>query len=120
MLFVDQHQAARRNAEENWLAYQRGKQYRVEKQAHGGDRKSEAVKSSDQVSGKTDHLIPTAARIAAVSGVKPITIRRDADFAAAVDVLVADSAPMARLLEQPNKTAVIKVAKLPEAPPPRP
>ena len=35
----------------------------------------------------------TAEKIAAVSGVSPRTIKNDAHFAEAVDVLVADSAP---------------------------
>ena len=74
----------------------RGKQYRAEKKQQGapvGNRNAE--KQTDQVSGKPDHIVLTAARIALASGVKPITVRRDADFSAAVDVLVADSAPMA-------------------------
>ena len=95
---------ARRNAEENWLAYQRGRQYRIEKQAHGGDRKSEAVKSKGNESQEPCPLIEkTAEKIAAVSGVCPRTIKNDAHFAEAVDVLVADSAPIAtRSLEQPR------------------
>ena len=37
----------------------------------------------------------TAEKIAAVAGVSPRTIKNDAHFAEAVDVLVADSVPMA-------------------------
>lgn len=116
LLFVDQHQSARRNAEENWLAYQRGKQYRTEKQAHGAPvgNNNRAIQRGNE-SQKPCPFEKTAEKIAAVSGVSPRTIKNDANFAEAVDVLVADSAPMARLLEQTNRTAVIKVAKLPEA-----
>ena len=88
----------------NWLAYQRGRQYRAEKKQQGGTGANQyTVEQSGQVSGKTDHSAKNADRIALASGVKPITVRRDADYSEAIDVLVADSAPIAtRSLEQPR------------------
>lgn len=115
LLFVDQHQAARRNAEENWLAYQRGKQYRAEKKTKAEAGAIGGAASKGNESQEACPCLPTTAeKIAAVSGVSPRTIKNDANYFDAVDALVADSAPMARLLEQ-KKTAVVKVAKLPEA-----
>ena len=96
MAYCETCGSGRSNADENWLAYQRGRQYRVEKKQQGGTGANQyTVEQSGQVSGKTDHSAKTADRIALASGVKPITVRRDADFSAAVDVLVADSVPMA-------------------------
>ena len=82
------------------LAYQRGKQYRTEKQAHGaepGGRGNQYTVVRGNESQKPCPLPKTAEKIAAVSGVSSRTIKNDANFAEAVDVLVADSAPMARL-----------------------
>ncbi len=69
------------------LSYLRGLQYRQEKKAHGGDRKT-GEKSIPQNEG----LIFTAAKLAKKHGVSRATIERDAKFAEAVDV-VAEALP---------------------------
>ena len=85
----------------------RGKQYRTEKQdahARPGNENAKRGGNESQKPCPRDSE-KTAEKIAAVSGVSPRTIKNDAHFAEAVDVLVADSVPMARLLEQTNRTA---------------
>ena len=57
--------------------------------------------------------LPTADKVAAESGVAARTVKNDAAFAAAVDVLVEAGAPKQRVMEQP-KAAVVKAAKLPD------
>ena len=90
------HKAGLRGMRKRRQKVKRGKQYRTEKKQQGGTGANQyTVEQSGQVSGKTDHSAKTADRIALASGVKPITVRRDADYSEAIDVLVADSAPIA-------------------------
>lgn len=74
------HQLGRRNPTPEQMAYYRGKQYQLEKQAHGGQ-----VPGS---SGKTYHS-KTEEKLAHEHEVSPKTIRNDATFAAAVDTVAA-------------------------------
>ena len=75
----------------------RGKQYRTEKQdahARPGNENAKRGGNESQKHCPRDSE-KTAEKIAAVAGVSPRTIKNDAHFAEAVDVLVADSVPMA-------------------------
>ena len=78
---------ARRNAEENWLAYQRGKQYRTEKQAQGAPvgNNNRAIQRGNE-SQKPCPFEKTAEKIAAVAGVSLRTIKNDANFAEAIEL----------------------------------
>ena len=112
--FAQRQQFGRRNQESNWLAYQRGARYRDEKQAEGapvGNRNAE--KQLGNESQKPCPVVSTADKVAAESGVAARTVKNDAAFAAAVDVLVEAGAPKQRVMEQP-KAAVVKAAKLPD------
>lgn len=112
--FIGRHQAGRRNASENWQAYQRGVRYREERQAHGAPVGNDnAKKQRDNESQKPCPFEKTADTIAKDAGVHANTIKNDATFAAAVDTLVADGAPKSRVMGQ-KKAAVVKAAKLPE------
>jgi len=89
-----QRQFSRRNLSPAGASYLRGKRYLAEKGTRGGDRKSEAAGSKVQ----NGPLIPdqekseadTRKRLAAEFRVGIGTIRRDADFAVAVDTLAAN------------------------------
>jgi hypothetical protein len=66
----------RRNYSPEMKSYVRGKQYLTRKQRHGGARK--------KASARSEHL-KTADAVAAEYGVGRTTVRRDADFAEALD-----------------------------------
>jgi hypothetical protein len=71
------NQLGRRNLTSESVSYLRGTCYELAKQSHGGDRKS---------SGQNDHL-KTEEKLGVQFKVSPKTIRRDAQFATAVDTL---------------------------------
>jgi hypothetical protein len=71
------NQLGRRNLTSESVSYLRGTWYELTKQSHGGDRKS---------SGQNDHL-KTDEKLGALFKASPKTIRRDAQFATAVDTL---------------------------------
>lgn len=85
MAWIYRNQLGRRNLTLEQKRYLIGKQYAAEKLSHGGDRKSEAQKSSDQ----NDHLISadnTRDKIAKEHDVSPATVQRAHEFANAVDI----------------------------------
>jgi hypothetical protein len=86
LAWIALNQLGKRNLTDGQLQYLRGRQYLAEKQGHGGERKS------DGASGQRDHLT-TAERLAQEHKVSPRTIRRDGEFAAAVDTLAANCGP---------------------------
>ncbi|MCL2000369.1 MAG: hypothetical protein FWG74_02960 [Planctomycetes bacterium] len=89
------NQEGRRNITPDRLVYLRGKMYRAEQEAHGGDRKSGEARSS----GQNVHLIEdgkTAQRIARAFGVNEKTIRRNAVFADRVDAVAAEHGQKAK------------------------
>lgn len=116
------HQLARRNLSPEQMSYLRGELYRRTKKPHGGDRTA---------SGQNVHLLGdspqppatpglTAAAVGSETGVNEKTVRRDAQFADAVDTLAeaaGDSAPEVRsaILSRgrATKAAVKRAAKLP-------
>ncbi len=61
------------------MSYLRGERYKLEKQAHGGDRGNQHTKES---SAKNEHLAKTADRLSSQYRVSPATIRNDASYAA--------------------------------------
>lgn len=71
------NQLGRRNLTSESVSYLRGTWYELTKQSRGGDRKS---------SGQNDHL-KTEEKLGALFLASPKTIRRDAQFATAVDTL---------------------------------
>lgn len=73
--WIVNNQLARRNLTPNELSYFRGLRYEEEKRAHGGER---------EASGQNDHL-KTSEKLAQECGVSERTIRRDAEFMAAVN-----------------------------------
>lgn len=85
LAWICKNQLGRRNLTFQQKKYLIGKQYDSEKASHGGDRKSEEVKSS----GQKAHLISdkkTAERIAEENGINEKTVRRAAQYSRAVDL----------------------------------
>lgn len=83
--WVCKNQTGRRNLNGEQMKYLRGTHYGAEKCSHGGDRKSEKVKSSVQ----SEHLIScdkTCEKLAKEYNVSPSTIRRSAIFAQGIDL----------------------------------
>lgn len=78
--WIIDNQLGRRNLTSEQQSYLRGKRYNLEKAQHGGDRKSESR-------GKSFPLIGTAERLADQFKVSDRTIKNDARFASAVDVI---------------------------------
>lgn len=75
------NQFAKRNLTPAEIAYLRGREYLSVKQAHGGDRRGGS-------SGQNDHL-KSGEQVAARHGVGEKTVRRDAAFTDAVDVMAS-------------------------------
>jgi hypothetical protein len=73
------------------VSYLRGKRYLAEKLPHGGNRRE------DDLSVHNEHF-STARRLGQEYKVAPATIRRDAQFAAAVDGIVANCGTVAKQL----------------------
>lgn len=85
LAWICKNQLGRRNLTRKQFEYLLGKQYEAENMGHGGDRKSDAKKSSYQ----NDNLIPpekTCERIAKEHNVGPSTVLRAHDFAKAIDI----------------------------------
>jgi hypothetical protein len=121
---IDQ-QLGRRNLSAEQVGYLRGKQYQQEKQE---------IANPDGVGGKSGKIVmgqnvpqqydpnfqpheSTAAKLAKEHGVSDRTIKRDADYANAVDAIVAATAPEVKqqLLGTDSKftkSATLKLAKL--------
>ncbi|MBL8794287.1 MAG: hypothetical protein JNM56_10300 [Planctomycetia bacterium] len=78
--WVEQLHYSRRNTSAEWKSYLRGRRYNQEKQAHGGDRKTE--KSST-----LSASLKTKERLAQEYGVDPATIQRDGKLAEGIDML---------------------------------
>lgn len=105
------NQLGRRNLSEAQRDYLLGKRYELEKDAHGGDRKS--IRHGDGLKGET------AERIANEQGVSARTVERAADFAHDVDAIgeVAPEAKAAILSGdvKGSRKDVAAVAELPKA-----
>jgi len=85
LAWICKNQLGRRNLTHQQKKYLIGKQYDSEKASHGGDRKSEEVKSN----GQNDQMIfeqTTAKRIAEENGIGEKTVRRAAQYSRAVDL----------------------------------
>ncbi len=80
ILWLVENQLGRRNLTAQQRAYYIGKEYLLEKKSHGGDRTSEGAR------GQNDPL-KTAEKIAEKYKTAPKTVKRDAEFAKAVDTL---------------------------------
>jgi len=125
--WIINNQLSKRNLSLNQISYLRGKRYNLEKQSHGGDRKSEEVKSrahyepliktgeKSESSPHNDDLIKTSEKIAQETNVSRPTIERDAKYADAIDKIaevVPDKIETIKAL--PKVDAVFLANKAPE------
>lgn len=99
--WIINNQLGRRNLTPANQSYLRGLQYQREKAKHGGDRKSEESKAQNEqmILHADKQIIPekpiisTAERLAQQHGVSRETIKRDAEFAEAINTIVENTAP---------------------------
>ena len=115
--WVDRNQLGRRNLTPDQMSLLRGRRYNRAKKAHGGDRKSESASSGQSV-----HLVKTAEALAKQHGVDEKTIRRDGQFAKAVEAVKSADPTIERRVAQggaaaPARKDVIKAAELLERAP---
>jgi len=109
--WIINNQFGRRNLSPDQLSYIRGKQYTNERQAHGTNRFTS--KSAQNA------LSKTANRLAVRHKVDPATIRRDAQYAKAVDTIAENCGDAARDLILSHDTRITKkdIIGLSKAPP---
>jgi hypothetical protein len=77
--WIIDNQRGRRNLTPKEDSYYRGQKYNARKQPHGGDRRT------DGASAHAEQMPTTAEQIAKQEGVSPATVRRDAEYAEALD-----------------------------------
>jgi hypothetical protein len=88
--WIINNQLSKRNLTDEQRDYFIGKFYLANKQKAGGDRKSKSA-------AQNEHMIGAVAEaIAEQHGVSPATVRRDAEFAEAVDAIANDEGPEAK------------------------
>jgi hypothetical protein len=113
--WIISNQLGRRNLSEEQKAYLRGKRYHTQKKAD--------FQKGNQHTGALGHNDPkqrTSERLAEEYGVSEKTIRRDADFAEAIDTIVETVGPEAKAAILSGKTGatktdVVKLAATPAA-----
>ena len=117
IVWICKNQLGRRNLTSQQFKYLMGQQYKAEKTAYGGDRKSDTAKSSYQ----NDNLISkekTCERIANENGVSSASVIRAEQFANGVDA--AEEAVPGIKQEiltgsiKPTEKAVAAIAKAPQ------
>jgi hypothetical protein len=86
LAWICKNQLGRRNLTKKQIEYLLGKQYEAEKKGHGGDRKSDAQKSSSQNESLISSKDKTSSRIAKEHNVSRATVYRAHDFSKAVDI----------------------------------
>lgn len=85
--WIYQNQLSRRNLTDNNIRYLRGKQYEHRKKTHGGNHGNQYTKVTKTQTGPSGN---TAQNLAEEHGVSKNTIKRDAEYARAVDTLARD------------------------------
>jgi hypothetical protein len=116
--WIINNQLGRRNLHPDQASYLRGKRYNAEKASVGGDRGNQYTVAKDQ----NDPLPEsTADRLATEYKVSAPTIKRDGNYAAAVDTLQKAGIEPQTVIAHESKSAVVEFAKLitpePELPP---
>lgn len=107
--WIINNQLGRRNLDPAQSSYLRGKRYNVEKQEHGG---TGANRYTGLQRGQNDPSVKTADRLAAEYNLSPKTIKRDGQYAEAIETVaaVAKVNPQA-IIGNIDKSDVIAVAK---------
>lgn len=105
--WIDKNQLGRRNLDARQMSLLRGRRYNRTKGRQGGDKKS---------TGQNVRLIDNAATLAAEHGVNEKTIRRDGEFAEAVETLGIEREIVAGEIDAPKHEIVAAAKSLPEQP----
>jgi len=105
--WIDKNQLGRRNLDARQMSLLRGRRYNRTKGTQGGDKKS---------TGQNVRLIDNAAALAAEHGVNEKTIRRDGEFADAVEALGIEREIVAGEIDAPKHEIVAAAKSLPEQP----
>lgn len=104
--WIDKNQLGRRNLDARQMSLLRGRRYNRTKKGHGGGR---------EASGQNVHL-KTAESLAAEHGVNEKTIRRDGEFAEAVETLGIEREVVAGEIDAPKHEIVAAANALPDKP----
>lgn len=105
--WIDKNQLGRRNLDARQMSLLRGRRYNRTKGTQGGDKRS---------TGQNVRLIDNAAALAAEHGVNEKTIRRDGEFAEAVETLGIEREIVAGEIDAPKHEIVAAAKALPEKP----
>jgi phage N-6-adenine-methyltransferase len=101
--WIDRNQLGRRNLSSDQMSLLRGRRYNRTKKSHGGER---------EASGQNVHL-KTAESLAVEHGVNEKTIRRDGEYAAAVETLGIEREIVASEIDVPRHDIVAAAKALP-------
>jgi hypothetical protein len=104
--WIDKNQLGRRNLDARQMSLLRGRRYNRTKKGHGGVREPSA---------QNEHL-RTAEALAGEHGVSPATIRRDGEFAEAVEALGIELEIVAGEIDAPKHEIVAAANSLAENP----
>jgi len=112
--WIIDNQLGRRNLTNSQRKQLRGLRYLNEKEPHGGDRGNQYTKEARD---QNDPLAKTAKKIADQTGVSEMTIKRDAQFAQAIDLIQQDTPELAqKILKEeikPTQKEVLELAQKP-------
>jgi hypothetical protein len=110
--WIDRHQLDRRNLDPGEISLIRGRIYNRAKKKHGGDRKSDEARPKSK--GHSDPLIgqSTASKVAAELNVSEKTIKRDGQFADAVETLKEVVPDIEEKVADVPKAAIVAAAKV--------
>lgn len=107
--WIDKNQLGRRNLTPDQMSILRGRRYNRTKGSHGGKREASA---------QFAHLTKTSETLAEEYNVNQATIRRDGQFAAAVETLGIEQDVMRGAIDAPRQQIVHAARSLPEKPTP--
>jgi hypothetical protein len=104
--WIDKNQLGRRNLDARQMSLLRGRRYNRTKKANDGSRGNQHTEAADKMS--------TAESLAAEHGVNEKTIRRDGEFAEAVEALGIEREIVAGEIDAPKHEIVAAAKALPE------
>jgi hypothetical protein len=108
--WIDRNQLGRRNLDARQMSLLRGRRYNRTKKANDGSRGNQHTEAADKMS------TATAESLATEHGVNEKTIRRDGEFAEAVEALGIEREIIAGEIESPKHEIVAAAKSLPEQP----
>ena len=112
--WIDKNQLGRRNLDPTQMSLLRGRRYNRTKKAVGGD----GTNQHSEECGQNVHKARTAESLAAEHGVNEKTIRRDGEFAKAVETLGIERDVVSGAIDAPKYQIVEAARSLPQNPTP--